>query len=200
MGGNTEIKIIEDGEQEQMNREREPICVASRGRYINGKDGETEQHLEINVTGISNTLTTVQKDCYIGEPIKKEGDFMKDIISEQECEEVSILQNPHGFNKGGEFKECPTLTSHSWEQNNFLKSRYRIRKLTPVECWKLQGLTKEDCEKAKNVGTANSHLYRQAGNGICVPCVQLLFEHLYKALYDDTYVCTDENFTIPPIA
>lgn len=175
----------------------EPICVASRGRYINGKDGETEQRFEVKTTGISNALTTVQKDCYVGEPIEKKGDIMKDTIDEQECEETSILQNPHGFNKGGEYKECTTLTSHSWEQNNFLKSGYRIRKLTPVECWKLMGLTKADCEKARNIGVADGNLYKQAGNGLVTNCIQLLFEHLYKALYDDTYTCTDENFIRP---
>ncbi len=176
---------------------KEPVCVASRGRYINGKDGETEQRFEVNTTGVSNALTTVQKDCYVGEPIKGERNLMKDIIGKQECEETSILQNSHGFNKGGEFKECTTLTSHSWEQNNFLKSGYRIRKLSPVECWKLMGLTKEDCEKARDVGVADGNLYKQAGNGICCSCVQLLFEHLYKALYDNAYICTDENFTQP---
>lgn len=74
---------------------------------------------------------------------------------------------------------------------------YRIRKLTPNECWKLQGLTSEDCSKAKTMGVADSQLYRQAGNGIVSNCVELLAEHLYKAQYDNTYICTDENFQIP---
>ena len=39
-------------------------------------------------------------------------------------------------------------------------------------------------------------MYKQAGNGIVTNCVELLFEHLYKAQVDDTYICTDENFTI----
>ena len=39
----------------------EPIIVASRGRYI-GEGGSVAQHLEPNFNGISNTLTTVQKD------------------------------------------------------------------------------------------------------------------------------------------
>ncbi len=71
---------------------------------------------------------------------------------------------------------------------------FRVRKLTPNECWKLMGLTEEDCANAKNIGVADSQLYKQAGNGIVSNCVELLAEYLYKAQYDNTYECTDENF------
>lgn len=77
---------------------------------------------------------------------------------------------------------------------------FRIRKLTPRECYRLMGLTFEDCDKAKTIGVADTHLYKQAGNGIITNCCELLAEHLYKAQYDNTYVCTDEkmiNFTKP---
>ena len=75
---------------------------------------------------------------------------------------------------------------------------YRIRKLTPNECWKLMGLTEDDCAKAVAIGGSDSQLYKQAGNGIETNCCELLAEHLYKAQYDSTYVCTDEkiSFTI----
>lgn len=77
----------------------------------------------------------------------------------------------------------------------------KIRKLTPRECYKLMGLTFKDCDNAKNLGVADTHLYRQAGNGIITNCCELLAEHLYKAQYDNTYICTDErvqgNFTKP---
>ena len=74
---------------------------------------------------------------------------------------------------------------------------YRVRKLTPTECWKLMGFKKEDVEKAREVGVSNSALYEQAGNSIITNCVTLLAEHLYKAQYNENYVCTDENFTQP---
>ena len=79
---------------------------------------------------------------------------------------------------------------------------FRIRKLTPRECYKLMGLTFEDCDKAKAIGVADTHLYKQAGNGIITNCCELLAEHLYKAQYDNTYVCTDEkmqNFQNPQV-
>lgn len=76
---------------------------------------------------------------------------------------------------------------------------FRIRKLTPRECYKLMGLTFEDCDKAKDIGVSDTHLYKQAGNGIITDCCELLAEHLYKAQYDNTYVCRDENFTKPQV-
>lgn len=39
---------------------------------------------------------------------------------------------------------------------------YRIRKLTPKECWRLMGFDDEDFEKAKDVPTSNTQLYKQA--------------------------------------
>lgn len=79
----------------------------------------------------------------------------------------------------------------------------RIRKLTPRETWRLTGLTFDDCDKAAALGVADTHLYKQAGNGIITNCCELLAEHLYKAQYDNAYVCTDEryqeNFTRPQV-
>ena len=45
---------------------------------------------------------------------------------------------------------------------------YRIRKLTPLECWRLQGFTDEQFYKAKNSGVSYSQLYKQAGNSVTV--------------------------------
>lgn len=48
---------------------QEPVIIASRGRYTDKNDPtKTEQQLEINDSGLSNTITTVQKDNYVGEP------------------------------------------------------------------------------------------------------------------------------------
>lgn len=47
----------------------EPVCVAKRGRYIGG-NGEVEQHLEARNDGKTNTLTTVQKDNQVAEPVR----------------------------------------------------------------------------------------------------------------------------------
>ena len=75
------------------------------------------------------------------------------------------------------------------------EKRYRIRKLTPCECARLMGFTKEDDDKLAAVGISATQRYKMYGNGIITNCVSLLFEHLFKAQYDPRYECYDENFT-----
>lgn len=64
------------------------------------------------------------------------------------CNQAVIVQKPRGFNKGGEHEVAPTLSSNSWHENNLLKSGMRIRKLTPRECWRLQGFPDWAFDKA----------------------------------------------------
>ena len=100
----------------------------------------------------------------------------------------------------GEGQISPTLLSngnalYKVERNDSMNVEdFAIRKLTPTECWKLMGFTKSDVDKCKAVGMSDTQLYRQAGNSIVVNCIELLAEHLYKAQYDNNYVCSDENF------
>lgn len=58
---------------------------------------------------------------------------------------------------------------------------YAIRKLTPLECWRLQGFTDEQFYKAKQAGVSNTQLYKQAGNAVTVPVVETIAEKLSKA-------------------
>lgn len=74
---------------------------------------------------------------------------------------------------------------------------FKIRKLTPTECWRLMGFEDKDVSRAKSIGMSDSALYKQAGNSIITNCISLIMEHLYKAQVNDTYICTDENFTQP---
>lgn len=43
--------------------------------------------------------------------------------------------------------------------------QYRIRKLTPFECWRLMGFSDKDYQKAEGVNS-NTQLYKQAGNSL----------------------------------
>ena len=56
--------------------------------------------------------------------------------------------------------------------------KYRIRKLTPRECWRLMGYTDEDFDKAASVNS-NSQLYKQAGNAIVKQVLMAIFSQLF---------------------
>lgn len=56
---------------------------------------------------------------------------------------------------------------------------YRIRKLTPKECWRLMGFTDEEFDAAQASGVSNSQLYKQAGNSIVVDVLVGIFKQLF---------------------
>lgn len=80
---------------------------------------------------------------------------------------------------------------------NNSNSGYRIRKLTPKECWRLMGFSDESFERAKKAlnekfykgkDKSNSQLYKQAGNSIVTDVLFYIFLELYKVmpyLFDD---------------
>lgn len=86
--------------------------------------------------GVSNTITTVQKDNYLYEP--------------------KIIQRGRGFNSGGVHDECPTISANSWQDNNVVgisaNTSYRIRKLTPRECFRLMDVSDDDIDKIQKAG------------------------------------------------
>ena len=94
-----------------------------------------------------------------------------------------------------DYSNCISSNSMSDRGQLLLDKKYRIRKLTEFETGKLMGFTSEDVQKCKDVGISKSQLYKQHGNSICVSCIKLLFEHLYKSQYDSSYITYDENFT-----
>ena len=55
----------------------------------------------------------------------------------------------------------------------------KIRKLTPRECWRLQGFPDWAFDKAQEVNS-NSQLYKQAGNSVTVNVIKEIAERLEK--------------------
>lgn len=58
------------------------------------------------------------------------------------------------------------------------KEFYRLRKLTPRECWRLMGFKDEQFEKAQKV-CSNTQLYKQAGNSIVVNVLEAIFSNIF---------------------
>ena len=156
----------------------EPVICASRGRNPNNpssrKAGEhTEQRLEVNTSGCSNTLTTVQKDNYVIEPKLVGGIGEKNFgkqyrqgnrVYDSNAIAMCLTAHPVG-NAGG--------NSYLYSTNDF-----RIRKLTPRECWRLMGFKDKYFDGVQ--GVSNTQLYKQAGNSIVVDVLRAIFRELKK--------------------
>ena len=65
--------------------------------------------------------------------------------------------------------------------NKVVVDQYRVRKLTPRECWRLMGFTDEQFDKASEV-CSNTQLYKQAGNSIVVNVLEAIIDNLKKIL------------------
>lgn len=75
---------------------------------------------------------------------------------------------------------APALqTAQGGNRQPLMYEDYRIRKLTPRECFRLMGFSDEDFDKIK--GISNTQLYKMAGNSIVVNVLEGIFRELFKA-------------------
>lgn len=190
---------------------KEPLACASRGRNPDNPSDRTaglntEQRLEINNTGCSNTLTSVQKDNYIliKEATKKgyakayEGDSINLDQSNSETRrgrvghqmantltcacnqsvvELLVLDEQNKRIKNDGIIGTLTIDGSSPKHNNrVIENDYRIRKLTPRECWRLMGVKDEQFDKLHDL--SNTQLYKLAGNSIVVDVLMEIFKNL----------------------
>ena len=121
-------------------------------------------------------------------------------ILEDEVDEKYYINKPfHLVNKGhqaeldikgmdcikrvyGTNKVAPALTTMQGglREPKILESLdYRIRKLTPRECFRLMGMRDDDIDKIQAAGISNTQQYKMAGNSICIPVLEHIFKHLF---------------------
>ena len=58
----------------------------------------------------------------------------------------------------------------------------KVRKLMPIECWRLQGFSDDQFHKAASTGLSDAQLYKMAGNAVTVPVISALGEKI-KEIY-----------------
>ena len=171
----------------------EAQIVAMRGRNPDNPSDRTvgsptEQRLEPNSQGICNTLTSVQKDNMVMETVRIKQATEKGYI---ECEVggVADLSYPTSTTRRGRVQDSgrtsPTITATETGVCR-IEGQYRIRKLTPMECWRIMDFSNEDFHKAEAVNS-NTQLYKQAGNSIVRNVLVAIFgqmipgkENVYK--------------------
>lgn len=132
-----------------------------------------------HINGIAPTLTVASGNEKIIEPVVNNVDV--DLI------QVGTIEgNGHEIRRRiyDENGVSPTLCGVGQGGNTEPKIltnniRWRIRKLTPKECWRLMGFTDNDHDRAAKYVSVSS-LYKQAGNSICTSCLIAIFNSLFK--------------------
>lgn len=212
----------------------EPFIVASRGRNPENPSDRTtgsptEQRLEANTNGTTNTITTVAKDNYVIEPTVCEQRcdeglrfFKDDVVGTlrtiDSCGDKRVIEpddmNPvrigniygeqfgtgYAGNVWDQESVSPTIMTAQGGNRQPLvvdNVKWRIRKLMPVECYKLMAFTKTDCQKASHY-VSDSTLYKTAGNSIVVNVLvaifsSLLLENGYKSEVWTKYIVNPDE-------
>jgi DNA (cytosine-5)-methyltransferase 1 len=138
------------------------------------------QKLEPRMDGVSNTLTSVQKDNYLAIPEATS----KGYAEAHEGDSVNLAVPNSTTRRGRVGKQMANTLDTGCQQgvveqeNNV---RYRIRKLTPRECFRLMGVDDADIDKIQGAGISNSQQYKMAGNSIVVDTLYHLFRKMFIA-------------------
>lgn len=177
---------------------REPkIVVNQLGNISNSKSfgGNPQVGRVYGVDGIAPTLSTMQgggqepkilddqgrtkkrlKPLSISPTLRSQshGNEPKIVIPVSSPDRINKQQNGRRFKTDGE----PEFTLTAQDRHGVLTNRMRVRKLTPLECWRLQGFPDWAFDRAKQAGLSDSQLYKQAGNSVTVPVIKAIAEKM----------------------
>lgn len=137
-----------------------------------GGDITSTIRASIHKQGSRNLLENIKNGRgYEGVAIRTANKKGYDMATDGDGIDLSYPQSatPRGRVGHGVAKTIPTGDSQGTLDG------FRIRKLTPRECWRLMGFDDADFDKAQAAGISNTQLYKQAGNSIVVNCLEAIF-------------------------
>lgn len=193
-------------------RGRNPDNPSDRGKSLGGY----KQKLEVNLIEVSNTMTTSLKYNYVmeilpailksertyfGKSVRKQYERHKINLKRQDMREWlphrdgvsntistvtkdNVLMETSNNDKGKLITEEVALKLKLPKE--YVGKRFRIRKLTPRECFRLMDVGDGKIDKLLNAKNekgqqliSNSQLYKLAGNSIVVSCMEYMFRNLF---------------------
>ncbi|GIQ63687.1 hypothetical protein PACILC2_22550 [Paenibacillus cisolokensis] len=188
--GNTVTKIVEPcvNDRGTLRTNSESIVNALDANYAKGLDNHGQR------THVMEPYTVIQKTHSASTTIKHDetGTLQAARLDKvpQVVEEIRPVLTPDREEKrqnGRRFKddgeESFTLTAqdkHGVAIGHY--PRYRIRKLTPRECWRLQGFADEQHDAVAASGVSDSQRYKQAGNAVTVNVIAAISKPLIARL------------------
>ncbi len=160
------LYVVESKQQEQVAipaQDRQGIIV------VGNLPGNHDQNSRVyNSRGIAPTLSTMQGGGQEPKILIKEA-TTKGYAEALPGDSVNI-SHPNSETRRGRVGKGIANTLLTGEEQAVVTDNYRIRKLTPRECWRLQGFPDWSFDRAKEVNS-DSQLYKQAGNSVTVPVI-----------------------------
>lgn len=159
---------------------REPIGAAIRTRS-DGEWAKGEKHTPKVELGkdMANAITSVSKDSLV-------------VLGDSRDEKGVVVS----YHVKGESNTVTGCTGSGGNTDMFVhdKSRLRIRRLTPRECFRLMDVDEEYIDRMTESGVSKSGLCKAAGNSIVVACMEGIFEECFfpkgePKVADDGQLC-----------
>lgn len=175
---NKPFKLVNKGHQAELDikggmREPKILCEGNVNPSGKGMNGNV-----FNSGGVSPTLRANES---VGPKILIPQATKKGYI-EMDVPGVCDLAFPNSKTRRGRVQEdgkiAPTLMTSSQELC-YVEETFRIRKLTPRECFRLMGMRDDDIDKIQEAGISNTQQYKMAGNSICIPVLEYIFKQLF---------------------
>lgn len=138
---------------------------------LNRPGWRKENGVVLSSDGLATTIMAQSNNAVKKVAIKTANKKGYDMATDGDGIDLSYPQSatPRGRVGHGVAKTIPTGDSQGTLDG------FRIRKLTPRECWRLMGFDDADFDKAQAAGISNTQLYKQAGNSIVVNCLEAIF-------------------------
>lgn len=179
--GNVSPTLTAGGEPPCLYEGMEPKCVA----YTRDCKGKV---ISRRLTDIANTVhgstgSGGSTDCFVAEPqvlTPKRTEYGK--VLRKDYDAGRIQESRHNMTELEPRTDgiCNTITTV--QKDNLLMEdfvNYRIRKLTPRECFRLMGVSEEDIYKIQSSGISNTQQYKMAGNSIVVDVLYHIFRKMF---------------------
>ena len=103
----------------------------------------------------------------------------KRVIEKVERTPLKFL-NRNGKKTDGDYTFCVDTCHTGGIKEHYSNGDFRIRKLTPRECFRLMGMRDSDIDKIQEAGISNTQQYKLAGNSIVVDVLEAIFKNLFK--------------------
>ena len=130
-----------------------------------------------NQGGEHDIAPTLTSNCYHENNVLKITEATSQGYAEAEVGDSVNLSHPNSKTRRGRVGKQIANTLLTGESQGVVEPDFRIRKLTPRECWRLQGFPDWAFDKAQEVNS-NSQLYKQAGNSVTVNVITAIAKEL----------------------
>lgn len=174
-GGNSYLYKVEESEEERLN----DVCKETKKEIIGISVNPNSRKLEFKGSkSISPICPTLRATDYKSPHTVWESDAQIEYKGKKLNEGDGLyLSTSQDFFHGA--LDGISRTLKATKSDAGVVQNYRIRKLTPRECFRLMGVSESDIDKIQSAGISKTQQYKMAGNSIVVDVLYYIFKKMF---------------------